>query len=92
MSATVETYGCDLKFKVVNYFGITDITSKELAIVEKIVNDAFSKAESEVERQLYKHGLMTCNAMLCSIAEMRECGNDLVQAHIEELDKKYKEE
>lgn len=91
MSAMVETYGCGLKFRVTNHFGITDITSKELTIVEKIVNDAFSKAESEIERQLYKQGLMTCNGMLCNIAEMKEYGSYLIQAYIKELDEKYKE-
>ena len=92
MSAKIETYGCGLKFKVNHYFGITDITSKELIIVEKIVNDVFGQAEVEVERQLYKYGLMTCNGILCNIVEMKEYGSDLIQAYIKELDEKYKEE
>lgn len=92
MSVTTETYGCGRKFKVEVYFGITDMTSKQLEAVKEIVEVAFKKAEDEVEKQLYKTGLMTCNGMLCDIAEMRELGNYLVQAHIQELDEKYKEE
>ena len=91
MSAKIESYGCGLKFRVTNHFGITDITAKDLGVVKQIVDDAFRKAEDEIEGQLYKQGLMTCNGMLCSIAEMKEFGSGLVQIHIKRLDEKYKE-
>ena len=55
------------------------------------MNNAFYKAEIEIEKELYKRGLMTCNAYLESIEDMRVNGNYLVQEYIKELDKKYKE-
>lgn len=59
--------------------------------IESIMNNAFYKAEIEIEKELYKRGLMTCNAYLESIEDMRVNGNYLVQEYIKELDKKYKE-
>ena len=92
MSVIIKPYGNGLKFRVEAYVGITDITAKHLATVDTIVKKAFIGVEDEIEKQLYKEGLMTCNAMLCSIAEMREYGGHLVQAYIKQLDEKYKEE
>ena len=62
-----------------------------LADLESILNKAFASAEEQIEKELYKKGLMTCNAYLESIEDMRIHGNELVQAHIKELDNKYKE-
>lgn len=62
-----------------------------LADLESILNKAFASAEEQIEKELYKKGLMTCNAYLESIADMRVHGNDLVQNYIKELDEKYKE-
>ena len=62
-----------------------------LADLESILDKAFASAEEQIERELYKKGLMTCNAYLESIEDMRIHGNDLVHAYIQELDKKYKE-
>ena len=92
MSVIAESYGCGAKFKVKAYFGIVDITPKQVETVQKIVGTAFKNAENEIEKQLYKSGLMTCNAILCDIAEMREHGTDLIQAYIKELDEKYNNE
>lgn len=102
MSVVTEIYGysndqCRLVYK----HSITGIlTDREellekqnvlLADIESILNKAFASAEEQIERELYKKGLMTCNAYLESIDDMRIHGNELVQAYIRELDKKYKE-
>ena len=89
MSVTKKSYGCDTKFRIEGYFGIADIAPEQAESIEKIVRIAVAKAEYEIEEQLYLQGLMTCNGMLCSIAKMKEDGNDLVQAHIKELETKY---
>lgn len=92
MSVSSESYGCGAKFRVKAYFGIVDITPKQVGTVQKIVEVAFTMAENEIEKQLYEFGLMTCNGILCDIAEMREYGGDLIQTYIKELDEKYNKE
>lgn len=102
MSVVKETYSynderCRLKYR----YSITGMITNQEEMLEKqnvlldqieyIMNNAFYKAEAEIERELYKKGLMTCNASLESIEYMRAHGNDLVQDHIKELDNKYKE-
>lgn len=92
MSVELKDYACGTRFRIQGYFGIVDITPQYATVVKRIVENAFNNAEDEIEKQLYKQGLMTCNAMLRSIAEMKEHGNDLVQAYIKKLDEKYEEE
>ena len=95
MSIKKETYGafnpsCTLSYQ--NAIG--GISAEETDIlkdVEAIMNDAFQKAEKQIECELYKKGFMTCNAYLERIDDMREHGNNLIQAYIKELDEKYKE-
>lgn len=102
MSIVKEIYGCNNdECRLVYKHSITGILTdpKELlekqnvslADLESILDKAFASAEEQIERELYKKGLMTCNAYLESIEDMRIHGNDLVQAYIQELDKKYKE-
>jgi hypothetical protein len=100
MSAVKETYGynndrCRLTYK----YSITGILTNQEELLEKqnilleaieaIMNKAFDSAEEEIEKELYKKGLMTCSANLESIDDMRVNGNYLVQDHIKELDEKY---
>lgn len=102
MSAVKETYGynndrCRLTYR----YSITGILTNQEELLEKqnilleeieaIMNKAFASAEEEIKKELYKKGLMTCNAYLENIDYMRANGNDLVQANIKELDEKYKE-
>ena len=95
MSIKKETYGalnpsCTLSYK----HAIGGINAEQTDIikdVEAIMNDAFEKAEEQIEYELYKKGFMTCNAYLERIDDMRVNGNALVQNYIKELDKKYKE-
>ena len=95
MSIRKETYGaadptCTLSYQ----YAIAGIDAEQkdlLADVDTIMNDAFKKAEEQIEHELYKKGLMTCNAYLERIDDMRIHGNDLVQSSIKELDEKYKE-
>ena len=102
MSAVKETYGYNNdRCRLIYRYSITGILTNQEELLEKqnilleqieyIMNNAFYKAEAEIERELYKKGLMTCNAYLESIEYMRTHGNDLVQDHIKELDAKYKE-
>lgn len=102
MSIVKEAYGynndtCRLIYR----YSVTGVLTNQEELLEKqnvllgdledILNKAFATAEEQIERDLYKKGLMTCNAYLESIADMRAAGNDLVQAYIKELDDKYKE-
>jgi hypothetical protein len=95
MSITKETYGafnpsCTLSYKY--SIGGINAEQKDLIVdVDTIMNDAFQKAEEQIEHELYKKGLMTCNAYLERIDDMRVHGNDLVKSYIKELDEKYKE-
>ena len=102
MSVVKEAYGYNNdQCRLIYRYSITGILTNQEELLEKqnvlleqieyIMNNAFYKAEAEIEKELYKKGLMTCNAYLESIDDMRIHGNDLVQAHIKELDKKYKE-
>ena len=102
MSVVKETYGYNNdQCRLIYRYSITGILTNQEELLEKqnilleqieyIMNNAFYKAEAEIEKELYKKGLMTCNAYLESIDDMRIHGNDLVQAHIKELDDKYKE-
>lgn len=102
MSVVKETYGynndnCHLVYRyaiagiLTNQEELLENQNVLLEQIEYIMNNAFYKAEAEIEKELYKKGLMTCNAYLESIDDMRIHGNDLVQAHIKELDEKYKE-
>ena len=102
MSVVKETYGynnnqCRLAYR----YSITGILTNQAELLEKqnvllediegILNKAFASAEEQIEKELYKKGLMTCNAYLESIEDMRIHGNDLVQRYLKELDDKYKE-
>ncbi len=93
MSVKKESYGLHNNIYKLKYdFCITDIENLEqVKIIEDILNKIFDEAEDKIEKELYKKGLMTCNAYLENIDDMRKNGNYLVQAYIEELDKKYKE-
>lgn len=95
MSVVKETYGynedtCRLIYRY-SITGILTDRAELLEEIERIMNNAFYKAEAEIEKELYKKGLITCNAYLESIDDMRMHGNELVQAYIKELDDKYKE-
>jgi vacuolar-type H+-ATPase subunit E/Vma4 len=57
--------------------------------LESMMDTIFDVAEKQIERELYKRGLMTCNAYLERIDDMRATGNYLVQDYIKELDAKY---
>ena len=89
--AQVKGYSFNKFFEVSEKLCITSISPEHVDMVTEIIESAFDKAETEVEKQLYQRGFMTCNAHLESIEDMRKRGNYLVQAAIEELDKKYKE-
>lgn len=102
MSIVKEIYGCNNdECRLVYKHSITGILTDPEELLEKqnvlltdlesILDKAFASAEEQIERELYKKGLMTCNAYLESIEDMRIHGNELVQAHIRELDNKYKE-
>ena len=88
-----ETYGwngekCSLTYK----YSITDIEAADTELVEDLnsmLDKIFDAAEEQIEKELYKRGLMTCNAYLERIDDMREHGNYLVQDYIKELDAKY---
>ena len=94
------TYGCSSTHRHLRYrYAVSGINPEELLEkqnvsiedIEEILNIAFTTAEEQIEKELYKKGLMTCNSYLKSIADMRVHGNDLVQNYIKELDEKYKE-
>ena len=88
-----ETYGwnrekCSLTYK----YSIADIEAADTGLVEDLdsmMDKIFDAAEEQIEKELYKRGLMTCNACLERIDDMREHGNYLVQDYIKELDAKY---
>ena len=102
MGIVKEIYGYDNdQCRLVYRHSITGILTDQEALLEKqnvlladlesILNKAFASAEEQIEKELYKKGLMTCNSYLESIADMRVHGNELVLEHIRELDEKYKE-
>lgn len=94
MSVKKESYGLhNDTYKLKYDFCITNLENLEqVKIIEDMLNKIFDMAEDEIEKELYKKGLMTCNAYLENIDDMRKNGNYLVKAHIEEMDKKYREE
>ena len=95
MSAVKETYSFgDENCRLIYRYAITGLETANTELVNKIANimdEAFDAAEEQIEKELYKRGLMTCNANLERIDDMREHGNYLVQDYIKELDAKYKE-
>ena len=90
-----ETYGWNgEKCKLTYRYSITGMETADTELVEDLdnmVEAIFDAAEEQIEKELYKRGLMTCNAYLERIDDMREHGNYLVQDYIKELDAKYKE-
>lgn len=93
MSAVKETYSFgDENCRLIYRYAITGLKTADTELVNKItsiIDEAFDTAEEQIEKELYKRGLMTCNAYLESIDDMRVNGNYLVQDHIKELDAKY---
>ena len=92
MSVNTKSYSFDKFFVVEIKSGISSISPKYLKQVEEIMQKVDDMVYYEIEKELYKQGLMTCNACLESIDDMRINGNYLVQASIKELDEKYKED
>lgn len=88
-----ETYSIeDKKCRLLYRYAITDLETADTKLVEdldSVMDKIFDAAEEQIERELYKRGLMTCNACLERIEDMRIHGNYLVQEHIKELDAKY---
>lgn len=88
-----ETYGWNgEKCRLTYRYSITGLEAADTKLVEDLesmVDTIFDAAEEQIERELYKRGLMTCNAYLERIDDMREHGNYLVQDYIKELDAKY---
>lgn len=88
-----ETYNwngenCRLVYK----YAVTGLETADTELVKELdsmMDKIFDAAEKQIERELYKRGLMTCNAYLERIDDMRVNGNYLVQDHIKELDAKY---
>ena len=95
MSAVKETYSFgDENCRLIYRYAITGLETANTELVNKIagiMDEAFDAAEEQIEKELYKRGLMTCNAYLERIDDMRVNGNYLVQDYIKELDTKYKE-
>lgn len=87
----VVEYSFGKHFGVSKKLCVGHVVPQHLEMVKEIIEKAFDKAEEYVEEQLYRRGFMTCNANLENIEDMRQHGNYLVQAYLEELDKKYKE-
>jgi hypothetical protein len=69
--------------------GLETADTKLVEDLESMMDTIFDVAEKQIERELYKRGLMTCNAYLERIDDMRVTGNYLVQDYIKELDAKY---
>ena len=90
-----ETYSWNgEKCRLTYRYSITGLETANTKLVEDLdnmVEEIFDKAHKQIEKELYKRGLMTCNAYLESIDDMRVNGNELVQDYIKELDNKYKE-
>ena len=96
MSAVKETYSFgDKNCRLIYRYVITGLKTADIELVNtitSIMDKAFDAAEEQIEKELYKKGLMTCNAYLEHIDDMRVNGNYLVQDYIKELDEKYKED
>ena len=88
-----ETYGWNgEKCKLTYRYSITGLEAADTELVEDLgsmMDEIFDAAEEQIEKELYKRGLMTCNAYLERIEDMRVNGNYLVQDYIKELDAKY---
>ena len=69
--------------------GLETADTKLVEDLESMMDTIFDVAEKQIEKELYKRGLMTCNAYLERIDDMRVTGNYLVQDYIKELDAKY---
>lgn len=88
-----ETYSIGgRKCRLLYRYAVTDLETADTELVEDLesmMDKIFDVAEEQIEKELYKRGLMTCNAYLERIDDMRANGNYLVQDHIKELDEKY---
>ena len=89
MDIRIKPYSFNTIFEIKASSSITSILPEQVETVRKIFETVFDKAEDEIEKQLYEQGLMTCNAMLFNIDEMKENGNYLVKDYIKELETKY---
>ena len=88
-----ETYSIEgRKCRLLYRYAVTDLETADTELVEDLnsmMDKIFDVAEEQIEKELYKRGLMTCNAYLERIDDMRVNGNELVQDYIKELDEKY---
>jgi hypothetical protein len=88
-----ETYSWDdEKCRLIYRYAVTGLETADTKLVkdlESMMDTIFDAAEEQIKKELYKRGLMTCNAYLERIDDMRVHGNYLVQDHIKELDAKY---
>ena len=88
-----ETYSIgDSKCRLTYRYSIIGMETADTELLEDLdsmMDKIFDTAEEQIEKELYKRGLMTCNAYLERIDDMREHGNYLVQDYIKELDAKY---
>ena len=88
-----ETYSIEgRKCRLLYRYAITDLETADTKLVEELssmMDTIFDAAEEQIEKELYKRRLMTCNAYLERIDDMRVNGNYLVQDYIKELDAKY---
>jgi hypothetical protein len=93
MSAVKETYSFgDENCRLIYRYAITGLKTADTELVNEIagiMDTIFDVAEKQIEKELYKRGLMTCNAYLERIEDMCVNGNYLVQDYIKELDAKY---
>lgn len=88
-----ETYSVGgRKCRLLYRYAVTDLETADTELIEDLesmMDKIFAVAEEQIEKELYKRGLMTCNAYLERIDDMRANGNYLVQDHIKELDDRY---
>lgn len=88
-----ETYSWNgTNCRLIYRYAVTGLETTDTKLVEELssmMDAVFNAAEERIERELYKRGLMTCNAYLERIDDMRVNGNYLVQDYIKELDAKY---
>ena len=88
-----ETYSWNgVNCRLIYRYAVTGLETADTKLVEDLdsmLDKIFDAAEEQIEKELYKRGLMTCNAYLERIDDMREHGNYLVQDYIKELDAKY---
>lgn len=88
-----ETYSWNgTNCRLIYRYAVTGLETADTKLVEELdsmMDTIFDAAEKQIEKELYKRGLMTCNAYLERIDDMRVTGNYLVQDYIKELDVKY---